>query len=136
MVYLGSRETDMVAFALSYEPHWATKFRPTLCTSVRRNLAGEIVVCAVIGPDRPTGPHTFKFFWATHDEVMDLRELAHNGEPFNVSTAEAGTIRVFFASADNAITAEPVIPSEFFSHDQVLDGDLDLYNGEINVVIL
>lgn len=92
----------------------------------------------VYGSTEAEEVHIFRVEWCTAAQLDRILTYARNGQSFTVKTASSGGVTIANCrfSESNPIQAKPVVPEDGFSHEQVCNTALDLYNAEFRIILV
>jgi hypothetical protein len=116
--------------------YWVTEKTTMTLGTEKRALDGSVVQSYLTAVFSVSTKHTFRFTWISYANLQSIKELIKGKSSFmiNVTDTSASIGPCRFAS-DEPLAYKPVVDEEFFSPEEVKEGPLDLYNGEIHVWI-
>ena len=113
------------------------QFSSIASTQVKRSFDGSYVVSSLVRTVQE-GRYKLKVFWVTQAQMEGIRTLINNGTAFGVAAHTWGGANVTTITNARGIPGTDkftaVTDGDFFSHDIVRNGNLDIYNGEFEVV--
>jgi hypothetical protein len=119
--------------------YWVTQFQDVGMSAKKTTLSGAIVVSrmkfsSITGSTDQE--HTFEFFWATGKQVAQMRSLFLDLTAITIIPCiELGPSLLGCVPIADGFKASPVVSKDFMSHARIKGTPLDLYNGELRLVV-